>query len=113
MQRDERIGLTLLIVFLLFSGLLCIVTTNGGQAVGNIFANIASYPDPQNPATEAQFETIKQGFSNSYWVIGTVAALTAFLSLIAIAVYILIRRRVPRTWSLFLVLTGLAASILI
>jgi hypothetical protein len=110
-RRDEQIGLILLVIVLLLGGIVCSFGTGGGQAIGNIFANIVSYMDaPPTPTIEAQFESIKQEFSSYYWLIGFVATGTALLTLIAIIVYMIARQRIPRSWCLFLLLTGAVAS---
>jgi hypothetical protein len=113
MRQDEQTGLLLLVLVLVLSTVFCAVTTNSGQAVGNIFANIISnLDDPNTPAVEAQYEPIKREFG-SYWLIGPVAVSMALLTLIAIIVYMVARQRIPRSWCLFLLLAGAVASVLI
>ncbi len=109
MTRDERLGLGLLVAFLLVAGVLFSAATNGGRAVTNIVANLIAYPDDlQSPEIDAQLDPIKQGL-NADWVIGFTATLTAFLALATTAIYLVARRRTPRSWLVFLIIVGAAA----
>jgi hypothetical protein len=109
MTRDERVGLIILVVFLLTSTVLCTLTTGGGRAIGNIFANIVSYTDEvRSPALEAQFDPIKEQIG-AYWLPALVILLGGLVTLIVIVGYMLVRRRIPRSWCVLLLLIGILA----
>src|SRR5450432_705036 len=105
-MRDERIGLGALLVFFAAIAVLFSFSTNNGQAVSNIFANIVSYVDETpSPTVEAQFEPMLRT-EGIYWLIGSLTLIMGLVTLAAILGYALIRRRVVRTWSILLLLIG-------
>jgi hypothetical protein len=104
--RNERIGLVLLLGFTLVGGLLLYATSGGGATFGNIFTSMVAYGD-QTPApdVEAQLEPFKQPLG-LYVLFGMIAAGMAMLAFSTTAAYIALRKRVPRTWALFLMVMG-------
>lgn len=106
--RNERNGLLLLIGFLILSVALCAWLTSGGQAIGNIFENLIVYEeDPHTPVIESQLALIKQTL-DGYWLISTATLVTGVVTLMVTLGYVITQRRVPRSWSLLLILVGAA-----
>ena len=105
-MRDERTGLAALLVFFAAIAVIFSFSTNNGQAVSNIFANIVSYVDETpSPTVEAQFAPMLRT-EGTYWLIGGLTLIMGLVTLAAILGYALIRRRVARTWSILLLLVG-------
>src|SRR5450432_3660221 len=113
-MRDERTGLAALLVFFAAIAVIFSFSTNNGQAVSNIFANIVSYVDETpSPTVEAQFAPLLRT-EGTYWLIGGLTLIMGLITLVAILVFALIRRRVARTWSVLLLVVGaINASLLL